>query len=174
MSDELFNVPVNDHNSDDQLWLAGVLQHAAAAERPSFSEELHARIMNAVRSGQSPRTLAAVCTTAIEVSGPTADERFVATPAVEVPSAPRPKRRVAKSWLAAAVALLLLAGGAWRLSSLGPSGGAPSNPPGQETPSGSTYTWADLDHDAKLSSQLVADQAPFEAPVEELALSSSK
>lgn len=172
MSNEKFSLPANDQHGDDQAWLADVLQRAASAAQPAFSEQLHARIMNAIRSGQPPRTLAAVCTTAAE-GGSNADSIRLATPAVAAASsASRPKRRVAASWLAAAAALLLLAGGAWRLSSLGPSGGSTVNPPTVDK--GQTYTWADLDHDAKMSSQLVADQAPFEAPVEELALSSSK
>ncbi len=140
MSNEQFSLPANDQHDDDQAWLSDVLQRAAADERPAFSEQLHARIMNAIRSGQSPRTLAAVCTTAVEAGEPVADDRLVATPAVAPgSSAPRPKRRVATSWLAAAAALLLLAGGVWRLSSLGSSGGPTVNPPPADNGQSSTY-----------------------------------
>jgi hypothetical protein len=170
VSDELFSLPGDKQNSDERLWLADVLTSAAAQERPAFSEQLHARIMDAIRRDQPRRTLATVCATASQPVEPASAEPLVAVASAAVSSAPHSKRHAAKTWLAAAAALLLLAGGAWRLASLGSSSGTTGNPP----PPADAYTWADLDHDARLSSQLVADQTPFEAPVEELALSGAK
>ncbi len=78
------------------------------------------------------------------------------------------------SWAALAAALLVMAVGGWQLSMVAPANVGPQTKQVAATDAPSvpsndgTYTWADLDHDARLTAQLVVDQMPIEAPYEDL------
>jgi hypothetical protein len=156
--------------------LAERLRHGARQERPAFSEELHSRIMLAIRNAE-PRT---VHLASVEVAA------AVAAVAPEPRTLQPAARRNGNAWLhskilswaALAAALLVMAVGGWRLAGLSPAhvdsqptqiGESPSPPS-----SDGTYTWADLDHDARLTSQLVVDQMPFETPYEDLNFGNQK
>jgi hypothetical protein len=157
--------------------LAEQLRRGAVQERPAFSEELHSRIMLAIRNAEPrPASLAgaeiapAVAAVASEPSAAWNSTRS------RVSGSTGSDWRHSKilSWAAMAAALLVMAVGGWRLSTVVPANVGPqsSQVAANDVPSipssDGTYTWADLDHDARLTAQLVVDQMPIEAPYEDL------
>ena len=123
--------------------LAARLKLEAFAERPAFSDMLHARIMDATEAPSGP-----------------------VTPAT---GAVRP-RRSAATWIAIAAGLLIAALGIMQLGGPG-SIPVPSNLPfnvpsgiAVTKPTGDTISLDDLDHGAVAAVRLVVDQLPIEVP----------
>jgi hypothetical protein len=182
--------------SRSELWLARQLQDAARREQPRFSESLHRRIMQAVRStAADPMVMAAGC-----AEPASAGERRNG-------ASRRQTYWRSAAWLTSAAAILaMVIAGRWFAGSENRSGASPSRPavapsvaaePGPNvkravettatdaksdtaSPEGvdsndigsavANYTLDDLTRDAQATAHVLVDQLPFETPAEEWGL----
>jgi hypothetical protein len=130
-------------SDSSQCRLSARLKTEALAERPAFSDMLHARIMHAIDAPGGP-----VTTIARDVRSPWSAAR----------------------WIAIAAGLLIAALGIMQLGGPG-SLPVPSNPSSNvpngiavTKPTGDTISLDDLDHGAVAAVRLVVDQLPIEVP----------